>query len=48
MMNTLHATFTYSEILDIVTKLFIDGKIDRRTLNIILHEFKSRAENAPT
>nr|DAR84766.1 MAG TPA: hypothetical protein [Caudoviricetes sp.] len=48
MMNTLHATFTYSEILDIVTKLFIDGKIDRKTLNILLDEFKSHAENTPT
>ena len=47
-MNTLHTTFTYSEILDIVTKLFIDGNIDRKTLNMILDEFKSYAENAQT
>ena len=47
-MNTLHVTFTYSEILDIVTKLFIDGKIDRKTLNMILYEFKSHAENLPS
>ena len=47
-MNTLHTTFTYSEILDIVTQLFIDGKIDRKTLNMILEEFKSHTENAAT
>ena len=40
-MNTLHKTFTYSELLDILTKMLIDSKIDRKTLDIIIEELKS-------
>ena len=47
-MNTLHKKFTYSELLDILTKLFIEGKIDRKTLDIILQELKSHTKDTPT
>ena len=47
-MNTLHRTFTYSELIDILTTLFIDGKLDRKTLAIILQELKSHVKSTPT
>lgn len=47
-MNTLHRTFTYSELLDILTKMLINGKLDRKTLEIILHELKSHVKDTPT
>ena len=41
-MNDLNIKISYSTILDTLTNAFITGQIDRKTLDMLISEFKKR------
>lgn len=46
-MNDLNIKISYSTILDTLTNAFITGQIDRKTLDMLISEFKKRIKEVP-
>ena len=46
-MNDLNIKISYSTILDTLTNAFIAGQIDRKTLDMLISEFKKRIKEVP-